>query len=250
MAFFTESVALLSLPPAGPLLLMIVGAILLRRKHARLGWAIGLAGFAALWLASLGVVGMSLLRSLESAPAAEKDLAGAAAIVVLGGGLVHDSPEYREDIVGAETLQRLRYAARLARASGIPVLVTGGNPHGGNLSEGEAMARILRQDFQVLARWIEDRSATTAENASHSFEILRPQGRTRIVLVTSAGHMPRAQRAFSKAGFAVIPAPTGYLPRRDLTITAWLPSADGLYATRTALRELLGIAWYRLTGAA
>lgn len=247
---FTDLSALLVLPPAGPLLLLIAGVIALRGKRTRLGWTIGLLGFAGLWLSSLEIVGISMLRALEAPPAAEKELAGAGAIVVLGGGLIHDSPEYGEDVVGAETVARLRYATRLARATGIPILVAGGNPRGGKLSEGEAMARILQQDFNVPARWTEGRSATTAENASHSLEILRPEGRTRIVLVTSAWHMPRASRTFSKAGFEVLAAPTGYVSRRDSRVTDWLPSAEGLYATRLALWELLGTAWYWLKGAA
>ncbi len=242
----TEFIALLVLPPAGPLLLMIAGAALLWRKRYRLAWASGLLAFMTLWFSSLDAVGITLLRSLEAPPAAERELAGAGAIVVLGGGLIHDSPEYREDIVGTETVARLRYAARLARATAVPILVTGGNPRGGKLSEGEAMARILLQDFHVPARWTEGRSATTAENASRSFEILKPEGRTRIALVTSAWHMPRARQAFSKAGFEVVAAPTGYLPRRGSRISDWLPSAEGLYVTRVALWELLGMAWYWL----
>ncbi len=248
---FTDLSALLVLPPAGPLLLLLIAGVIVQRgKRTRLGWTIGLLGFAALWLSSLEIVGISMLRALEAPPAAKKELAGAGAIVVLGGGLVNDSPEYGEDVVGAETVARLRYAARLARTSGIPILVAGGNPRGGKLSEGEAMARILQQDLNVPARWMEGRSATTAENASRSFEILRPEGRSRIVLVTTASHMPRARQAFSRAGFEVVAAPTSYLPRRQWVAADWLPTAEGLYATRTALRELLGIAWYRFKGAA
>jgi uncharacterized SAM-binding protein YcdF (DUF218 family) len=245
----TDVVALLLLPPAGPLLLLIFGAVL-RRRRKRLGLTIGLLGFMALWLSSLEVAGNSLIRMLEPPPASESELASAAAIVVLGGGRIHDSPEYGEDTVGAQALARLRYSARLARATGLPILVTGGKPYGGSLPEGEAMARTLKQDFNTPATWIEDRSNTTAENAARSFAILQPEGRTRIALVTSAWHMPRARQTFSKAGFDVVAAPTGYTSRRSPNVTDWLPSAEGLYATHVALRELLGTAWYRLTGAA
>jgi len=245
----TDVVALLFLPPAGPMLLLALGFILQRRRK-RLGLALAMLGFAALWLSSLGVVGTSMLRLLEPPPATGADLKQAAAIVVLGAGRLHDSPEYAEDVPSTEALARLRYAARLARNTGLPLLVSGGKPYGGSLSEGEAMARILKLDFGASARWIEDQSATTAQNAARSFAILQPEGRTRIVLVTSAWHMPRASRTFSKAGFEVIPAPTSYVSRRDSRLTDWLPSAEGLYATRVALWELLGMVWYRLRGAA
>jgi uncharacterized SAM-binding protein YcdF (DUF218 family) len=245
---FTDPLALLLLPPAGPLLALALGAIL-RRRRKYLGLTIGLLGFTALWLSSLEVVGNYLIRTLEPPPAAESELANAKAIVVLGAMRIHASPEYGEDTVGSQTLARLRYAARLARATGLPILVTGGKPYGGSLSEGEAMARALKQDFNTPARWIEERSTTTAENASLSFAILQPEGRTRIALVTSAWHIPRARLAFRKAGFDVIAAPTAYTSGRSPNITDWLPSADGLYVTRVALWELVGMAWYKLRGA-
>ena len=50
----------------------------------------------------------------------------AQAIVVLGGGLYFDTPEYGGDTVGGSTLERLRYAATIARKTNLPVLVTGG----------------------------------------------------------------------------------------------------------------------------
>jgi len=246
---FTDPVALLLLPPAGPLLALALGAIL-RRRQKRLGLTIGVLGFMALWVSSLEVVGNSLIRTLEPPPASESELANAAAIVVLGATRIHASPEYGEDTVGSQSLARLRYAARLARATSLPILVTGGKPYGGTLPEGEAMARTLKQDFNTPARWIEDRSTTTAENASLSFAILQPEGRTRIALVTSAWHIPRARVAFGKTGFDVIAAPTAYTSRRNPNVTDWLPSAEGLYVTRVALWEFLGMAWYRLSGTA
>ena len=245
---FTDPLALLLLPPAGPLLALVLGAIL-RRRHKYVGLTIGLLGFTALWLSSLEVVGNSLIRTLEPPPATESELANATAIVVLGATRIHASPEYGEDTVGSQTLARLRYAARLARASGLPILVTGGKPYGGSLSEGEAMARALKQDFNPPARWIEERSTTTAENASLSFAILQPEGHTRIALVTSAWHIARARLAFGNAGFDVIAAPTAYTSRRESKLTDWIPSAEGLYATRVALWEFLGLGWYKLRGA-
>jgi uncharacterized SAM-binding protein YcdF (DUF218 family) len=111
------------------------------------------------------------------------------------------------------------------------------------------MAAALEEDFRTPARWIEEQSNTTAENAARAFAILRPEGRVRIALVTSAWHMRRAELAFRKAGFDVVPAPTGYSSRAEARFLDWIPSASGLYATRTALWEWLGMAWYRLTGA-
>ncbi len=48
--------------------------------------------------------------------------------MVLGGGRYRDAPEYGNDTVGEYTLVRLRYAAKLHRETGFPLLVTGGRP--------------------------------------------------------------------------------------------------------------------------
>ena len=242
----TDAIAALFLPPASPLLLVALGAVLAWRRRLRGGAALAAFGAALLWLACLPVVGLSLVRLLEPPPAAEASFAGAQAIVVLGAVRIQDSPEYADDVPGPESLARVRYAARLARGTGLPVLVAGGKPYGGRRSEGEAMARVLQEDFQIPVRWIESESRTTAENAMRAIAILQPEKRTRVIVVTSAVHMPRSKLAFRKAGFDVVPAPTAYASRAEFRLVDWLPGSNGLSATRAALWELVGIAWYRL----
>ncbi len=67
-----------------------------------------------------------------------------------------------------------------------------------------------------------------------------------IYLVTHAWHMPRAKLAFEHAGFIVIPAPTGYIRSFELTVLDFLPDADALADSSRFVREIIGIAWYRL----
>ena len=67
-----------------------------------------------------------------------------------------------------------------------------------------------------------------------------------VYLVTHAWHMPRARLAFERAGFEVIPAPTGYTTRQKPSLLAFLPSGDGLLHSCIFCREILGLIWYRL----
>jgi uncharacterized SAM-binding protein YcdF (DUF218 family) len=237
----TDVIANLILPPAGPLLLLVAALLLLthRRRAATL---LAVFATAALWISSTGFVGNALLRGLEAPPLAESMLPRAEAIVVLGGGLIPASPEYGADVVGGETLARLRYAALLARRSGLPVLVSGGRPYG-TRPEADAMAEALAE-MGVQARWKEVESITTAENAARASALLG--ARKRVALVTSAWHMPRAKRAFTAAGFEVLAAPTGFLTRAALRPTDFLPSVAGMSQTRLALWESLGMLWYHL----
>src|SRR5262245_59038606 len=82
-----------------------------------------------LWLLSTPFVAAHLTRRLELAEALTdlEAVKGVDAIVVLGADVVHHAPEYGGgETVGPLTLERLRYAAHLERATRLPVLVTAG----------------------------------------------------------------------------------------------------------------------------
>ncbi|MCC6657479.1 MAG: YdcF family protein, partial [Rhodocyclaceae bacterium] len=181
-----------------------------------------------------------MLASIEDVPPLDRARAkDAQAIVVLGFGSYFAAPEYGGDTVGSGSLLRLRYAARLQRETGLPLLVTGGAPLGG-VAEGRSMQAALEREFGVKVRWVEDASADTRGNARLSAPLLREAGVKRVLLVTHAWHMRRALAEFSAAGLEAIPAPTGYESTGPLTALDFLPGPGGLWAGRIALHERLG----------
>jgi len=240
----TNLVAAILLPPLNGLLLAGIGWMLWRR-HPRLARTLVGLGLALLFILALPLVGNAMLRSLEGVPVSAVQLRDAQAIVVLGGGRYRAAPEYGGDTVGDATLLRLRYAAKLQRETGLPLLVTGGKPDGGELSEAETMRRTLTAEFGVPVRWVEGASDNTRENAMYSARLLKQDGITRVLLITHAWHMPRAIGSFATTGIAVAPAPT-FFQSRPLTPLDFLPkSYDG---ARYAIHEWLGLLWYRLRG--
>ena len=246
----TNAVAACLLPPLNGLLLALLGFLLLRRRP-RLGrWLIG-SGFVLLFILSLQFVAHSLLQPLENRypvlPFATLASIEADAVVVLGGGRYLAAPEFdgRDDVKGA-TLQRLRYAALLAKTLNKPILVTGGRPDGGASSEAEAMQSALRRDFGVEVRWLEASSDNTLENARNTARILGGQGVRRVVLVTHAWHMPRSVAAFEATSLSVLPAPTAYVASRPLTPLDFMPRARALEWSSVALHEWIGMLWYAL----
>jgi uncharacterized SAM-binding protein YcdF (DUF218 family) len=253
MLVASKALGLLLTPPALLILVALLG-LLLQARWRRLGLGLVALAVAALALLSSLRVGVALIGDLESDAeplalnALKSDGDPHTAIVVLGGGRNADAPEYGSDTASVRTLQRLRYAARLHRATRWPLLVSGGSVYGEQRSEAELMREALIQDFAVTPRWIESRSRTTYENAVYSQALLGPEGITTVYLVTHAWHMRRARWSFEEAGMRVIPAPTGFnrpdphLPR----ILAYLPSNEGLYLSSWALSERLGLAWYRM----
>jgi uncharacterized SAM-binding protein YcdF (DUF218 family) len=234
-----------------PLNLVLLGAagLLLRRRWRRAGLAISCSALALLLVFSTGAGSLLLVRPLEglTPPLTAPRQAGAQAIVVLGGGRLATAPEYGgQDIPSYLTLARLRYAALLQRATGLPLLVTGGQPDGSAESEAALMARVLRQDFSVPVQWLEQESDNTAQNAQFSARILRQAGVQRILLVTDALHMPRSQAIFAQQGLQVVPAATIFFSRAPLSPVDFIPDGEGLRRSHYALHEWIGLLWYRL----
>jgi uncharacterized SAM-binding protein YcdF (DUF218 family) len=104
--------------------------------------------------------------------------------------------------------------------------------------------------------WLEPDSRNTYENALFSTRILREKGIQRILLVTSALHMPRSLKLFQAQGLEVIPLPTDYtvtqgdqaqLDARAFVLSL-LPSAENLALTSRVLKEYIGIIVYDLRG--
>lgn len=237
------------LPPLSLILLGVLGLVLLRRRP-RLGGVLVFIALGLFYVASLPPVARVLTASLETVPAIT-DIAQAEkadAIVVLGGRVYPDAPEYGDDVISGAGLERLRYGAHLYRATGLPILVTGGAPEGTQRTEGGLMKQILEREFAVPVHWAEERSVNTFENAMFSREILEAEGIDKIYLVTHAYHMPRAVLAFEKAGFEVVPAPTRFHPDEPLTWLDILPSAYAIANTRATLHEWLGRLWYSVRG--
>lgn len=236
----------LLLPPAGPLLLALLG-LWLARASRRFGlWLVFLA-IAALWALSSGAVSVWLARQLlpqyPAAGLAQVRLARAQAVVVLGGGVLPQAPEYGVPQPSSASLERLRYGVRLARQASLPLAFTGGRGWGGNGAASEAQAARLaaKHDFGFELRWAEDQSRDTHENAVRTAALLQPEGIRRVVVVTDAWHLPRAVRQFERAGFTVLAAPTGQAFTTERTALEWLPSAKGLTLSRQVLREWIAL---------
>jgi uncharacterized SAM-binding protein YcdF (DUF218 family) len=242
----TNGFAALLLPPFNGLLLIGAGWGF-RRSRPRIARGLIGSGACLLFVLSLPLVGESLLRSLEPEPLDLHRAREAQAIVLLGGGRYLDAPEYGGDTVGRYTLVRLRYAARLQRETGLPLLVSGGRPGAPGLSEGETMRRVLEQELNARVRWVEGESTTTRENAIFSASILRAAGVQRVLLVSHAWHMPRAVESFRRVGLEAIPAPTAFT-RTRLTPLAFLPNAAAMENSSNALHEWIGRFWYWLKG--
>ena len=202
-----------------PLLLALLGVLLAWRRK-RGGLLLAALSLAALWLLSCHGTAVWLARHAlpQFAPASIAQLkpGQVQAIVVLGGGLLPEAPEYG----GTPQPSSVHGSpAALRRLAGAPVRLAGRLYRRHRLgvdgmqaaSEADVAARVALQDYGFTLRWSESASRDTSGNARLLAPLLQRDGVQRIALVTDAWHMPRSVAAFERAGLSVTPAPMGFV---------------------------------------
>jgi len=244
----------LAMPPLAPLLLAMFGVWLAWRKK-RGGLTLAALSLAALWLLSCHGTAVWLAQHAlpRFAPASSDAIkaGGVQAIVVLGGGLLPGAPEYGgAPQLSSYTAARLRHGVWLARRTGLPLAYSGGVGWASAgvqlLPEAEVAARVALEDYGVKLRWNEGASRDTSDNARLLAPMLEQDGVRHVALVTDVWHMPRSVAAFKRAGLTVTPAPIAFVLPFERDVLQWLPSAQGLLASRLVLRECLALAVGRL----
>lgn len=261
MAIFLSKFLPLLVYPLGLACLLLFGALLLRRRGAAMVFS-AVALFVLL-LGSNRWVAASLARSLEWQYLPLESIPQAEAIVVLGGA-TEPSQYPRSSVELNSAGDRILYGAQLYRDSRAPkILLSGGSiawQDGTGSSPAQEMAEILRlMNVPPEAIWLENLSQNTEENAAFSAVILKEKGVKKILLVTSAMHMPRSVALFEAQGLEVIPAPTDYTITEagwaNMTSGGWqqviinsMPSAGSLSLTTNVLKEYFGLLVYRLRG--
>ncbi len=260
MVLLKRVVSTLLLPPMGLFVISLVMMLIASRTPAKrfaktmsvLALFLGLVACTG-W-ASRHLVAMveNLAGSPLSVDAVKQMLAAPnppGAVVILAGGLMYDEREPNGPVTPSHySLQRTLYGVRLAKQTGLKVLVSGGAPPPHTVPEAQAMAQVMFQDLGVKPDWVEAKSLDTRGNARESAQMLLPVGITHVLLVTHAAHMARSRMEFERAGFQVTVAPMGFQAGQGSPSSlAWLPSASGSVKTWYAVHELVGLLWYRLS---
>lgn len=235
-------------PPAGPIIIIIMGIILIRRLP-KAGYSLSFFGIGVLVISSMPIISYALIDNLESSyPPLNKTPAAAQAIVVIGGGRNYNRPDFNGDTINSYGLERLRYAAHLHEMTGLPLLISGGAKFDSETSEASIMKDVLEREFKVKVKWLEEASNNTYENVEHMANLLNKYGIAHVIVVTHAWHMPRTMWAFDKVGIDATPAPTAFNEDNPINtgMSAFIPQANALMVTRVFLHEVIGRQWYQL----
>lgn len=233
--------------PLGLCLLLCIAALLLRRR-----W-LAVAGMAILVVFSLGGVSGALIGILERQyPLIQVEECPEADAVVVLGGILNDDPRTPSPEWGA-AVNRFERGLDLLRAGRVQYVIFTTAKLPWSKSELPDEGALLAQ--QALARGIPPerilRTPGAVENTAgeaRELKAMMQQRRwQRVVVVTSAFHMPRTMRLMRREGVEAIPFPTDFLnhPGNVATAMDWVPDAMSLRWTDVFVREVLGLAYYR-----
>ncbi|MGB5960876.1 MAG: YdcF family protein [Coleofasciculaceae cyanobacterium] len=258
--FFSKLLPLFFYPLGVVCWLLVVALILWWRKSRFVPIPV-LTALLVLLLSSNSWVANSLVQSLEWQHIPQGVLPTADAIVVLGGATRSKFPP-RPSVDLSEAGDRVLYGAQLYRQGKAPLIIASGgriNWRGGGSAESADMAEIMITlgvpDSAILQ---DPTSFNTYQNAVNVQQILKKQGIRKILLVTSAMHMPRSLAIFQRLGIDTVAAPTDFLVTQqelaepnssiEASLLNIVPDAFRLEMTTRALKEYLGTLIYRLRG--
>ena len=231
--------------PPGCLILLLLLALIWYRKHTWLTRAIVLFVTICLYLLSLPGIAAQLAAPLQKHTRLNPKLATTAqAIVVLGGGRRGPQPQWQNhEAPSYISATRTAYGAWLAHRYRLPLLLSGGRDHNNQASEAQLMNQNLIRHQQPPARWLENKSQNTHQNAVFSAQVLKQHHIKRILLVTSATHLSRARYFFKQQGMVVIPAACDFItaPILSSKIAYWLPRMQALTDSYHAIYAYLGL---------
>lgn len=225
------------------------------RRSAHAGCIVCVIGLIMLYAFSTPLVATLLAWSLErqtpSMPITA--LPNADAIVMLGGGQsVYVHADGRLEQFSKHAGDRFEKAVEAFKAGKAPLLVTGGGQIDvpGSPMNGAWLADLAVQRGVPRAAIVEGGPALyTSDECESISATLKQRGVKRILLCTSAYHMPRSRLVYERAGFTVTPLPCDFDTRGAAERFAWtmlLPRGIALSQSEHCLKEWMGLAAYRL----
>ena len=175
--------------------------------------------------------------------------------VVLLGGVVDEpatrssgQPSYNDNVERVVITHRLLRDghARFAIVSGAAVA-----PELAAYGDAVVLANQL-EDWGIAKERIirEDKARNTRENAVYSQQIARARGFERVLIVTSAFHIPRAAECFAAVDMKVDTLAVDYRAHGSSGrgLIDWVPRVDGLSDMSGTLHEVFGRLVYRVKG--
>ena len=227
------------------IIVLIIFGLISRSKK------ISLIGVSILIVCSLPIVSDKLVAYLESDYQLSKpsNVEPADAIVVLSGMIKTINSKEGLDYEFGGAVDRIFAGIDLFKEEKAPklILTRGKLPWSIGIPEGEYL-----KDF-AIKNGISENHIFLTENVENTdqeakaIQKLLSKDNPRVILVTSAFHLPRARIVFEAADINVVPFPVDFLKGLSkLTFMSFIPSANALSGTSFFVREMMGRIYYNL----
>ena len=226
------------------ILLIIFGVIINSKK-------ISIIGIFILIVCSLPIVSDKLVAYLESDYQLSKpsNIEPADSIVVLSGMIRTINSKDGLDYEFGEASDRIFAGINLFKEKKAPklILTRGKLPWSVGIPEGEYLKEIainngISENNILLTENIEN-----TDQEAKAIKKLLSDDKSKVLLVTSAFHMPRARIVFEAAGINVVPFPVDFQKELSkITFMSLVPTAKSLYDTSFFVREMIGRVYYNL----
>ena len=240
-----ELVKAIILPSHLAAILGVLGCCFLAvRRLRRKGTYLLIAGVSVYLVFSNGIVAAGLIGPLEyryPALVRTDESSGGHTAVLLTSFATDDLSMPLSSRVGTSAAHRVLETLRLyADGEVTKILISGDATAASIMAELLVAAGVPNE---VIA--VDGGARSTIDSARRAGDYVPS---SRIILITSAGHMPRSINSFRDVGIEAIPAPTDHKMPRDPFSASMMPSAYHLEVSDLAIHEYAGLLWYRVTG--
>ncbi|WP_159564557.1 envelope biogenesis factor ElyC [Budvicia diplopodorum] len=246
--YLKKAIGSLLLPLPFLLLLMAIGLVLLWitrwQKSAK---CLITFSWLALLLLSLQPVADRLLMPSEKQYPTYRETTPVDFIVVLGGGYTYNAEWAPSSNLFPNSLPRVTEGVRLyLQHPGAKLIFTGAAA----LSNPQPSAKVAAMVAQSLG--VPERDIIVLDQAKDTIEeaqaVAQIASQKRLLLVTSANHLPRAMAIFQSQGLNPLPAPANQMATLG-PLNPWekiFPSAYYLSHSERAWYEALGSLWLKV----
>jgi len=226
------------------MVLIIFGVIINSKK-------ISIIGIFILIVCSLPIVSDKLVAYLESDYQLSKpfNIEPGDAVVVLSGMIRTINSKDGLDYEFGEASDRIFAGINLIKEKKAPklILTRGKLPWSVGIPEGEYLREIAINNGISESNILLTKNVENTDQEAKAIKKLLSDDKSKVLLVTSAFHMPRAQKVFEAAGINVVPFPVDFQKGLSkITFMSFMPSANALSGTSFFVREMIGRIYYNL----
>ncbi len=247
MIYLHKIIPLITSPLFFVLTLLVILIILRKSKLIKLKNSLLLLSILTLFLFSNPLISNKLVKYIEATylPMKLSQVPKSDYIVVLSGMVHHVT----DDVYEWSDPDRFFAGIKLLNANkGKKIIYTGGllpwekkNETEGEFLKKKSIEFGVDENDILITKKVQN----TYEEANAISNLI--DSKSKIILVTSALHMKRAELLFKKHTFKIFPYPVDFkFKNNKITILEFIPSAKALHRSSFVLRELLGLMYYRV----